>query len=545
MTTLVLDRVKETTQTEGPGPLVLLGAEPGFQGFDAFADGDAVYYVVAARTPGQWEVGTGTVLVGGTLLDRTSVLSSSNAGALVDLAAGLKDVFVDRPAAWNPATSPGGSPTEIQFHGAGGDFEGSGLLYDETAEPAVRLYNAQGDGTFGFDEAGNAVVDNVPFAGDVFSDEAPRDGTPCTAAVRYYGATSGACVWVINGFSTVPIAWNASAATAQAALEAADPTLVGYLSCPDPPFDACTLNIPASYPLPITLTLGANTLAGGSQAADVYDGGGGAFGTAGDARPRNTTWWNGDDEWVYRNIGTFNAPQWFKLGSVTDPLHAAINGNGKGITDIGYILVRPLSAGGSGAYFDEINIVGQDATLGVGLLSGAADPSAGGGYSPNYVRGSLYAHNPDTNDALEGSFWLKRLASDQDSWSRFLVATKTARATAQAAAVASLLAYTVTGVDSSFDVSANVNVTTATTHNFTVTCAYTDETNTARTLTLGFTQLSGATFLTAITNVTGAGPYESPVYHIRCKAGTTITFATVGVFTAVAYNVEAILRQTA
>lgn len=119
------------------------------------------------------------------------------------------------------------------------------------------------------------------------------------------------------------------------------------------------------------------------------------------------------------------------------------------------------------------------------------------------------------------------------------------RSVAQTAAVASVATYTAGGADGSFEVSANVNVTTATAHNFTVTCAYTDETNAARTLTCGFTQLSGATFITAITNLTGAGPYESPTYHIRCKASTAITMATTGVFTTVTYNVEGIIRQLA
>lgn len=119
------------------------------------------------------------------------------------------------------------------------------------------------------------------------------------------------------------------------------------------------------------------------------------------------------------------------------------------------------------------------------------------------------------------------------------------RVTAQVAAVASVATYTVGAADGSFEVSANVNVTTATTHAFTVTCTYTDETGTSRVLTLGFTQLSGATLLTSITNVTGAGPYESPIYHLRAKAATTITFATVGTFTSVAYNAEGIIKQMA
>lgn len=119
------------------------------------------------------------------------------------------------------------------------------------------------------------------------------------------------------------------------------------------------------------------------------------------------------------------------------------------------------------------------------------------------------------------------------------------RSTGRTAAVASVSTYTLPATDGSFEVSANVNVTTSTLHNFTVTCAYTDEGNTARTLTIGFTQLSGATLLTAITNATGAGPYESPVVHIRCKASTAITIATTGTFTTVTYNVEGIIKQTA
>ena len=120
-----------------------------------------------------------------------------------------------------------------------------------------------------------------------------------------------------------------------------------------------------------------------------------------------------------------------------------------------------------------------------------------------------------------------------------------ARNTGQSAATAAG-AFTVGGADGSFDVSANVNVTAAVTCNFTVTCTYTDETNTGRVLTLGFTQLSGATLLTAITNVTGTGPYESPVYHIRAKSGTTITLASAagGTYTSVTYNIEGRISET-
>jgi hypothetical protein len=119
----------------------------------------------------------------------------------------------------------------------------------------------------------------------------------------------------------------------------------------------------------------------------------------------------------------------------------------------------------------------------------------------------------------------------------------TPRSVAVTNATASLTAYTVPAADSSYEVSANVNVTATTSAAMTVTCTYTDEGNTPRTLTLGFTQLSGATLLTSITNVTGTGPYESPCYHIRCKASTTITFATVGTVTGITYNIEGTVVQ--
>lgn len=119
-----------------------------------------------------------------------------------------------------------------------------------------------------------------------------------------------------------------------------------------------------------------------------------------------------------------------------------------------------------------------------------------------------------------------------------------ARSTAQTAAVASVATYTVSTADASFEVCANVNVTTSTTHNFTVTCAYTDETNAAQTLTLTFSQLAGV-LVTAITNITGAGPYSGVPMQIRCKASTAITIATTGTFTSITYNVEGVIKRVA
>lgn len=118
----------------------------------------------------------------------------------------------------------------------------------------------------------------------------------------------------------------------------------------------------------------------------------------------------------------------------------------------------------------------------------------------------------------------------------------TTRSDAQTAAVATVATQTVGANDATYIVSANVLVTTSTVHNFTATVAYTDEGNTARTVTLQFSTLAGA-FVTAMTNAQGAVPYEGVPLHIRAKSGSTITIATTGTFTTVTYNVEGSISQ--
>ena len=87
---LLADRVKETTTTTGTGQLTLAGAPTGFQSFTtAFGNGASVYYVIAGGA--DWEIGIGTTGAG--TLTRETVLQSTNADALVDFAAGVKDVF--------------------------------------------------------------------------------------------------------------------------------------------------------------------------------------------------------------------------------------------------------------------------------------------------------------------------------------------------------------------------------------------------------------------------------------------------------------------
>jgi hypothetical protein len=109
-------------------------------------------------------------------------------------------------------------------------------------------------------------------------------------------------------------------------------------------------------------------------------------------------------------------------------------------------------------------------------------------------------------------------------------------------AAQALATFTVGGADGSFEVSANVNVTSSTLHSFNVICTYTDETNTSRVLNLSFSNLAG-TFLQTITNALGAGAYEGIPLHIRAKAGTTIIISSTGTFTTLVYNFEECIKQ--
>lgn len=126
---------------------------------------------------------------------------------------------------------------------------------------------------------------------------------------------------------------------------------------------------------------------------------------------------------------------------------------------------------------------------------------------------------------------------------RVFAAALSGRVTAQTAAAASVATYTLGATDGTFEVSANILITTSTTYSFNVTVAYTDEGNTARTLTLSFSTLAGVISNAAISNLGGAVPYEGTPLHIRCKASTAITIATTGTFTSVTYNCEGIIKQ--
>ena len=115
------------------------------------------------------------------------------------------------------------------------------------------------------------------------------------------------------------------------------------------------------------------------------------------------------------------------------------------------------------------------------------------------------------------------------------------------AATASVCSVLVSAVDASYEILMNVLVTTSTTHTFTCECAYTDESNAARIITMQFNIVGATTALTSSIAASAAVPYHGVPLLIRCKAGTTITLRTqaAGTYTTVVYNVEGWIQKMA
>ena len=101
MAFVINDRVKETTSTLGTGTVTLSGAQLGFQSFSSgVGAGNSTYYSIALGS--QWEVGIGS-LTNATTFTRDTVISSSNASALVSFTTGIKDIFCSLPAKETPS----------------------------------------------------------------------------------------------------------------------------------------------------------------------------------------------------------------------------------------------------------------------------------------------------------------------------------------------------------------------------------------------------------------------------------------------------------
>lgn len=122
MALVLSDRVQETANAPGTGSVTLLGAVTGFQTFSAgVGNGNTCYYTIADQGGANWEVGIGTYSSSGNTLARTTVLSSSNSGSLVDFTSGTQVVFVTQPAENTVVSSnnPGTSDYVLTSNGSG------------------------------------------------------------------------------------------------------------------------------------------------------------------------------------------------------------------------------------------------------------------------------------------------------------------------------------------------------------------------------------------------------------------------------------------
>ena len=131
MALVLADRVRETTTTTGTGSVTLGGAYTGFQTFLAgIGNNNSTYYTIANVTTGEYEVGIGTYTTASNLLSRTTVLTSSNSNALVNFAAGSKDVFVTQPAGRAVYIGSAGTTVDVNILAASGDssFNSTGAL---------------------------------------------------------------------------------------------------------------------------------------------------------------------------------------------------------------------------------------------------------------------------------------------------------------------------------------------------------------------------------------------------------------------------------
>jgi hypothetical protein len=155
MALVLKNRVKSTTTTTGTGTITLGTAAAGYQSFSVIGDGNETYYVIKGTT--EWEVGKGTYTSSGTTLSRQLVFGSSNNGALVDFAAGTKDVLCAYPAAAMPLGVPYCDDSEI-----GTDLSGW------TAFQAALNNGIAGGTTFGNNNT-NGIVSTIATPGGIWS----------------------------------------------------------------------------------------------------------------------------------------------------------------------------------------------------------------------------------------------------------------------------------------------------------------------------------------------------------------------------------------
>ena len=148
MALVLADRVQDSTTTTGTGTITLANSPAtGFQSFAAIGNGNTTYYTITSGSA--WEVGIGTYSSTGPTLARTTILSSSNAGAAISLT-GTSTVFVSYPAEYavqsqSPTINNPTFNNTAQFTpNASTPTAATGLTYFSQGNDAFTVVNATG-----------------------------------------------------------------------------------------------------------------------------------------------------------------------------------------------------------------------------------------------------------------------------------------------------------------------------------------------------------------------------------------------------------------
>ena len=194
MAIVVKDRVKVTTTTTGTSDFTLGSATLGFQSFAAIGNGNQTYYAAVDPITGDWEVGYGTYTTAGPTLTRTTILSSSAAGAKISFGSGTKDLFCTYPSGkaiyeetagnvlidGGPITVVGTGVTSYTSFSAAlaelyANTNGFAQMYAQnlndgaSASTDIVAYNNLGDGTNNFIDMGIASSNYTEAAYPIFT----------------------------------------------------------------------------------------------------------------------------------------------------------------------------------------------------------------------------------------------------------------------------------------------------------------------------------------------------------------------------------------
>ena len=149
---IIADRVQETSTTVGTGSIALAGAVTGYQTFDAVLNtADTTFYTAAQQGGSDWEVGIGTFTAPSTLA-RTTIISSSNGGSIVNFPAGTKNVFIGLPAS---KTNVNDQPNVIDTNSSSAALRitqtgsGNALLVEDSANPDSSPFVVDASGNVG------------------------------------------------------------------------------------------------------------------------------------------------------------------------------------------------------------------------------------------------------------------------------------------------------------------------------------------------------------------------------------------------------------